>query len=282
MTQTNALDPGASPLQYYGYELRRHREAAGLTLKQLGEIVNYTGSLIGQIETARKVPTQEFSERVDAALGTDGSLTRLLVLVMRSQLPAWFQQVAEVESRATAIYAFQPQIVYGLLQTKAYATAVFAALHDNDLDSRTAARMERQRILTKDKPPILWAVLSEAALYQKIGGTEVMREQLLQLLAYERKPRVHIQVLPFEVGVHAGMMGPFDILHLANDPTITYSESYDTANPTSNPEAVEARTLRYNLLQAAALSVKDSAALIRQVVEERYGKHATTDQPPVA
>ena len=100
MTNINVLDPGASPLDYYGFELRRLREAAELTQRQLGDILNYTGSLVGQIETARKVPTREFSERVDAALGTGGLLSRLVPLVMRTQLPAWFQQVAELESRA--------------------------------------------------------------------------------------------------------------------------------------------------------------------------------------
>jgi len=74
VTHINVLDPGASPLDYYGFELRRHREAAGLTQKQLGSIINYTGSLVGQIETARKLPTPEFSERTDAALGTGGPL----------------------------------------------------------------------------------------------------------------------------------------------------------------------------------------------------------------
>ncbi|MDQ0943825.1 transcriptional regulator with XRE-family HTH domain [Streptomyces sp. V1I1] len=63
MTHINVLDPSASPLDYYGYELRRYREAAELTQKQLGAIINYTGSLVGQIETARKLPTAEFSER---------------------------------------------------------------------------------------------------------------------------------------------------------------------------------------------------------------------------
>lgn len=105
MTHINVLDPGASPLDYYGFELRRYREAAGLTQRQLGDIVNYTGSLVGQIETARKLPTPEFSERVDAALGTGGLLSRLVTLVMRSQQPAWFQQVAELQARATEIYA---------------------------------------------------------------------------------------------------------------------------------------------------------------------------------
>lgn len=72
MTQINTLDPGASPLDYYGFELRRYRETAGLTQKQLGDIVYCTGSLVGQIETARKLPTLPFSERVDIALGTGG------------------------------------------------------------------------------------------------------------------------------------------------------------------------------------------------------------------
>jgi transcriptional regulator with XRE-family HTH domain len=282
MTQINTLDPGASPLDYYGYELRRCREAAGLTQKQLGDILGYTSSLVGQIETARKVPTPEFSERADVALGTDGLLSRLLMLVMRSQLPGWFQQVAELEGRASAIYIFQPQLVHGLLQTQAYAGAVLSAVSDNALESRTAARMARQRIFEKDKPPVFWAVLSEAVLYQKIGGPEVMRAQLLKLLAYERNPRVSVQVLPYEVGVHTGLMGSFDIFHFAGDPTIVYSEDYDTGHPTANPDAVESRSLRYDHLQAAALSVRDSAELIRHVVEERYGKQLKADRRPVA
>lgn len=82
MTHIRDLDPSASPLAYYGAELRRLREAAGMSQKQLGDCIFVTGSLIGMIECARRVPTREFSERVDAALMTDGILTRLHALVM--------------------------------------------------------------------------------------------------------------------------------------------------------------------------------------------------------
>ncbi len=58
------LDPGASALDYYGYELRRYREAVSLTQRQLGVVINYTGSMVGQIETAKKLPTLEFSRAV--------------------------------------------------------------------------------------------------------------------------------------------------------------------------------------------------------------------------
>ncbi|MGP9021046.1 helix-turn-helix domain-containing protein [Streptomyces sp. BR1] len=272
MVHVNVLDPSASPLDYYGYELRRYREAVGLTQKQLGAIISYTGSLIGQIETARKLPTSDFSERADIALGTGGLLSRLLPLVLRSQLPAWFQQVAELESRAIEIYTFQTNMVHGLLQTKAYARAVLGTVDTVKLDDRTAVRLARQRILEKPKPPVLWTILSEAALHQDIGGPDVMRDQLARLLSYQNKRHVNIQVLPYEVGAHAGLTGSFTLFRFADDPAIVYTEGYGMGHPTANPETVKDCSLRYDHLQAAALSLRDSAELIQRVMEERYGE----------
>lgn len=282
MTHINILDPGASPLDYYGFELRRHRESAGLTQRQLGDIVNYTGSLVGQIETARKLPTPEFSERVDAALGTGGLLSRLVGLVMRSQLPAWFQQVAELEARAVEICSFQTHMTLGLLQTDAYARAVLGALDQTDLDDRTAVRLARQRIFEKGEPPVFWAVLSEAALHQEIGGPKTMREQLAHLLSFENNSRINIQVLPFSAGEHAGLQGSFDLYRFASDPTIVYTESYGSGHPTANPDTVTDCSLRYDHLRASALSLRDSAELIRRAMEERYGEQRDSDGGPVA
>ncbi|MER6185962.1 helix-turn-helix transcriptional regulator [Streptomyces sp. NPDC001652] len=272
MTHINVLDPGASPLDYYGFELRRLREAAGLSQKQLGDILNYTGSLIGQIETARKVPTPEFSVRADAALGSDGLLTRLVELVLRSQLPAWFRQVAELEARATEICTFQTHMIHGLLQTEQYVRGVLGALDQNDLDDRTAVRLARQRIFEKQEPPVCWVIVSEAALYQEIGDRETMRGQLAHLLAFEHNPRINIQVLPFSVGSHAGLQGSFTLFRFASDPTIVYTEGYSSGHPTANPDTVKDCSLRYDHLRAAALSLKDSAELMQRVMEERYGE----------
>ncbi|MCZ9353248.1 helix-turn-helix domain-containing protein [Streptomyces mutabilis] len=282
MTHINVLDPGASPLDYYGYELRRHREAAGLTQRQLGDIVNYTGSLVGQIETARKLPTPEFSERVDAALGTGGFLSRLVDLVMRSQLPAWFQQVAELEVRAVEICTFQTHMIHGLLQTDAYVRAVLGTLDPTDLDDRTAVRLARQRIFEKEEPPVFWAILSEAALRQEIGDRETMRGQLAHLLSFESNPRINVQVLPYSAGAHAGLQGSFNLYRFARDPAIVYTEGYGTGHPTANPETVKDCSLRYDHLRAAALPLRDSAELIRRLMEERYGEQGSADEDPVA
>ncbi|MFE9607559.1 helix-turn-helix domain-containing protein [Streptomyces sp. NPDC006012] len=272
MTHINVLDPGASPLDYFGFELRRHREAAGLTQRQLGDILNYTGSLVGQIETARKLPTQEFSERADTALETGGLLSRLVELVMRSQLPAWFRQVAELEARAEEICTFHMGMVHGLLQTPEYVRAVLGALDDTDLEDRTAVRLARQRIFEKPKPPVFWLVLSEAALHQKIGDPEIMRGQLAHLNSFENNPRINVQVLPYSAGAHAGLTGSFNLYRFSSDPTIVYTEGYGSGHPTANPETVKDCSLRYDHLRAAALSLKDSADLIRRVMEDRYGE----------
>ncbi|MFE0799073.1 helix-turn-helix domain-containing protein [Streptomyces sp. NPDC058812] len=282
MTHVNVLDPGASPLDYYGFELRRHREAAGLTQRQLGDIVNYTGSLVGQIETARKLPTPEFSERVDAALGTGGLLSRLVDLVMRSQQPAWFQQVAELQARATEIHSFDTHMIHGLLQTRAYARAVLGALDQSRLDDRTAVRVARQKIFEKEKVPIFWAVLSESALYQEMGDRRTMREQLAHLLAFQDNPRINIQILPFSAGAHAGLQGSFDVYRFEGDPPIIYTEGYGSGHPTANPDTVVDCSLRYDHLQASALSLRDSAELIRRLMEERYGEQHASDGGPVA
>jgi transcriptional regulator with XRE-family HTH domain len=254
VTHVNVLDPGASPLDYYGFELRRYREAAGLTQRQLGEILNYTGSLVGQIETARKLPTLEFSQRADAALNTGGLLSRLVALVMRSQLPAWFQQVAELQARAIEICSFETHMVHGLLQTKDYARAVLGVLDPTNLDDRVAVRLARQSIFEKEEPPVFWAILSEGALHQEMGGPKTMRDQLTHLLSFEHNPRVNIQVLPFTEGAHAGLQGSFDIYRFAGDPTIVYTEGYGSGHPTANPDTVKDCSLRYDHLQAAALS----------------------------
>ncbi|MGW4562159.1 helix-turn-helix domain-containing protein [Streptomyces sp. NPDC004561] len=275
--RSRELDPSASPLDYYGYELRRARETAGLTLAQLGSIVFCTGSLIGQIETAARVPQREFSERVDAALGTDGLFSRLVGLVLRSQLPSWFQPYAELEARATYISTFQAQLVDGLLQTEPYARAVLGLRDDAGLEAKVAARLERQRILDREDPPATWVVLSEAVLRQEVGGRDVMRQQLAHLAALRRRSWVSVQVLPFSAGAHTGLMGSFALLRFEKDPDIVYTEDFVQGHMTANPQAVKEGSVRYDQLQAVALSAEDSAALITRVMEERYGNEPEPD-----
>ncbi len=72
-------EAGASPLVLFGAELRHYRTAAGLSQEQLGERIGYSSALVGAVETARRMPTEDFTARCDAVgeLGTGGALLRL-------------------------------------------------------------------------------------------------------------------------------------------------------------------------------------------------------------
>ncbi|MFJ8855588.1 helix-turn-helix transcriptional regulator [Streptomyces sp. NPDC102437] len=282
MANIQTLDPNASPLDYYGWELRRQREAHSLKQGQLGDIIFCTGSLIGQIETTKKIPTRDFSERVDAALGTDGVFSRLVGLVLRSQLPTWFQPYADMEAKAAYISTYQAQMVYGLLQTEEYARALLATGMPDDLESQVAARIERQRILERERPPLTWVVLDEAALHRPIGGDEVMRRQLIHLLEFADHRWMRVQVLPFVAGEHASLAGSFNFLRFDDDHDIVYTEDVISGHMTASPDTVREAALRYAHLQAAALSVEESAALITRVMEERYGDRPRPEERAVA
>ncbi|MGI5468739.1 DUF5753 domain-containing protein [Streptomyces sp. CA-132043] len=150
------------------------------------------------------------------------------------------------------------------------------------LDDRVDAWLARQRILEGERPPLLWVVLSEAVLHQEIGGREVMRRQLTHLLSYRDSRHVHIQVLPFSAGAHAGLVGAFSLFSYRNQADIVYAESYGGAEPTTDPESAEDCSLRYDHLQSVALAPNVSAELIARVREERYGHARESGPHPVA
>jgi transcriptional regulator with XRE-family HTH domain len=262
------LDPASSVLAYFGSELRRYRGAAGLSQERLGEIVNYTGALIGMIETAKRTPTRDFAERCDAALNTDGALIRLWPLVNRGVFPSWFRGFVELEATATSILSFSVQVVPGLLQTESYARAVLLAGRHPTVDDLVAARLDRQRILSRPKPPLLWVVLDEAVLRRRVGGPVVMREQLKRLVDSASSPRIVLQVLPFDVGAHAGTDGSLTILSFDEGSDAGYVEGIGSGQLMTGPEEVDRCRLVYDLVRAAALSPEASAEMISATMEE--------------
>jgi transcriptional regulator with XRE-family HTH domain len=262
------LDPTSSVLAFFGSELRRHRTAAGLSQERLGEIVNYTGSLVGQVETARRSPSRDLAERLDSALGTDGALTRLWPLVNRDSHPVWFRGYVQLEKSATRIRSFQPQVVHGLLQTPGYAGALLATLRPDDLADRVAARLERQRILDREKPPRLWVTLDEAVLRRVVGGPAIQREQLAHLVRMAARSRIVLQVLPFSAGAHPGVDGALTLLSFADEQDVAYCEGYGSSQLIESSPDVEECDFRYDLVRAAALSPDASVDMIVTVMEE--------------
>jgi transcriptional regulator with XRE-family HTH domain len=271
MPQPRELDPSASVGAFFGAELRRYREAADLSQERLGEIIGYSGRLVGLVETARRAPSRDLAERCDAALGTDGTLVRLWPLLNRDRFPSWFHGYADLEATAAEIRTYQVQVVYGLLQTEEYARAVLGSGPPrvaSRVEEYVAARMERQRILARPTPPMLWVILDEGVLRRTIGGPDVMRAQLARLVEAAASPYIVLQVLPFTAGSQAGLSGSFNVLCFDDGPQSVWSEGPASGHFVHGADDVADCLLKYDLLRAASLAPEASIELILAAMEE--------------
>ncbi|WP_435820361.1 Scr1 family TA system antitoxin-like transcriptional regulator [Kitasatospora aureofaciens] len=124
------LDPTASPRESFGALLRSSREALGWTQQDLAAASGYSDSYISAVETGRKSTSRDFVRAVDKALGTGQTLELMWVGMRRKGFLEGFPEHAAQEARAAEIRIFEPNLIPGLFQTKAYASAIEAgAVH---------------------------------------------------------------------------------------------------------------------------------------------------------
>ena len=194
MPKESELCPADSPTALFGFELRRYRKARSWSQIRLSKAVSYSIGTISMIETARRSPTEDFARRCDEALEAEGALMRLWPMVSHASAPPWFRPWLDVEATAEAIRTWEPLVVPGLLQTEDYARAVLsgdAGVAPEQIEEQVIARMERQSILRRPKPPLLWVVIDEAVLHRPIGSPAVMSAQLTHLLEARPSPPDH-------------------------------------------------------------------------------------------
>ncbi|MEV4463513.1 helix-turn-helix transcriptional regulator [Micromonospora echinofusca] len=243
--------PGSGPTvlrMLLGAQLRRLRESSGVTREGAGWEIRASESKISRMELGRV----GFKERDVADLltlyGVTASEEREALLKLARDanspgwwhrygdvLPSWFQSYLGLEAAAVLIRSYEVQFVPGLLQTREYARAVVLLGHGRaapaEIERRVALRMQRQRLLHRERPPQLWAVVDEAALRRPIGGPRVMRDQVAALIEATKSPNIRLQVIPFAAGGHAAAGGAFTILRFGDQelPDVVYIEQLTSA-----------------------------------------------------
>lgn len=265
-------------------ELRRLREAADLTIDEVGEKLECSASKVSRIETGHVGVTPRDARDMLELYGLIGDEREALVQLAReARKPGWWHAYKEVftgtfvglEADASSLRAFQALLVPGLLQTETYARAVIRAMRpdsdESEIERRVAARTARQELLSDPNPPEYWAVVDEAVLHRTVGGPEVMATQAHRLLELGQLPHVTIQVVPFTAGAHPGMEGPFLILGFPEqaDPDVVYVDSTSGGFFLELTPDVRRYSLMFDHLRAAALKPDDSLALVAQAAE-RY------------
>ncbi|MFI6049591.1 Scr1 family TA system antitoxin-like transcriptional regulator [Streptomyces violascens] len=267
------LNPWDSPRAFYGTELRRKREEAGLSQEELGALVFCSGAYIGLMESATRRPTKEMAKLLDAALHTDGILTRMCeAMEQASQHAEYFRLAAELEAMASAICEYAPMIVPGLLQTPEYTRALIRASRpftsDESIEKSVSTRQERAQLLDGPESPEVWFIVHEVVLRAAVGGSEVMRAQLAHMVELIEQHRVLVQVIPLSAGAHPLMSGGFKVMSFSDAPPVVYTESAYSGQLLDSPALVASYAKTYDLGRAAALPPKASLQMIRAVMED--------------
>jgi transcriptional regulator with XRE-family HTH domain len=270
-----------------GTQLRRLREASGLTTAQAADTIRATPSKISRLENGRSSARQRDITDLLTLYGvTDQSeQEQMLMLTRRAAIPGWWQPYNDVlprwlelyiglEEAASVIRSYEVQFVHGLLQTEDYARAVIGIPHigvpAEEIDRRVSLRMRRQRLLTRPGAPQLWAVVDEAALRRSPDGPEVMRGQLEHLLELTALPNVAVQVIPFHSGAHAAAGGSFTILRFPglDLPDVVYLEQLNSALYLDQPDEVTGYLTVMSQLCVQAAPVAASKDIMRALLSD--------------
>ncbi|PYC85815.1 transcriptional regulator [Streptomyces tateyamensis] len=270
-----------------GSQLRRLREARGVTREDAGYQIRASESKISRMELGRV----SFKERDVADLltlygVTDGEERESLLGLVREAnksgwwhsfsdvLPGWFQTYVGLEEAASLIRTYEVQFIPGLLQCEDYARAVFGqsrpVLSEEEIDRLVGLRLRRQKLLTEGQGPRLWAVIDEAALRRPVGGPKVMRTQLQYLIDISEQPNVVIQVMPFRFGAHAGESGAFSILRFPEQDLadVVYLEQLTSALYLDKRDDVDAYVQVMERLCVDSLTPERTVELLSSILNE--------------
>ncbi|WP_129842066.1 helix-turn-helix transcriptional regulator [Streptomyces sp. RFCAC02] len=217
------MPPRSSPTalqQRLGAELRKLREAAGLSTEQAAALLDTKRTVITSTEAGRHGVSPARVRRMAFQYEcTDQALVDALVAMCadgtsgwweeyRDVLPATFLDIAELEWRAVGLRVSTMMHMPGQFQTEAYARALFQAaippLPADEFEARLAHRVQRQRAIDRAEAPPYTLVIHEAALRIEVGGRKVLRQQLAHLMAAAERENVTIQAIPFSAGAFPG------------------------------------------------------------------------------
>jgi transcriptional regulator with XRE-family HTH domain len=268
------VEPGdeIEPLvQAVGKLLKVCREAAGLRVTELGDMLGYGEDMIRKMERGARIPRPEYLDRADRVLNAQGHLRAFTKDMEQARYPKKVRELAELEGRAVEMLLYSNHNIHGLLQTPEYARALFEmrqpALSADVIERESAARMARKSVFERDPVPDLSFVQEQVTLERPLGGKMVLRRQLEHLLEMAKLRNVSLQVMPTDREEHAGTQGLIEVLKFADGTAIGRSEGAFNGRPVSSPRDLRVLELRYGMIRAQALTPRESQTFIEQVLE---------------
>ncbi|TDV41418.1 helix-turn-helix domain-containing protein [Actinophytocola oryzae] len=280
MTMMLSASDSTVRVEVLGEELRRLRDACGLTLAEVVSRIGISESYLSRMEKGKRVPSPEDVSALLVVYGVKGDQRlELLTLAKRSNQPGFWQRDTSaetrfatlklLESRATSLVSFEPLIVPGLLQTMPYARSmveqVCMVTEPKEIDNWVIGRVHRQGVLRKIDAPQLTAILAESALRNFVGGREVMRDQLRYLTEITKRANVTLRIVPTMIGGHPGLLGSFLRMRFADRPNVVFFENQTSSLFLEEHSDTAAYDQAINQLLDLAISEADSVRLVTEM-----------------
>ncbi|MDA2810395.1 helix-turn-helix transcriptional regulator [Nocardiopsis sp. RSe5-2] len=255
----------------WGAELALLRSRAGMTQTDLGRRALLSKSAISSFELGTRTPKVHHAEKLDNALSTDGTLVRLWRnLHKQRQVPDWFLDALMLERSSREIRQYQSILVPGLLQTPDYARTLIRLREPQATDEHVAqlvkGRIGRLPEITPRKP-LLWFVVDEIVIKRVVGTPKTMAEQARHIASLVDDGTIRFQVLR-ETGLHPGICAPFRIMTLHESKAVLCQEKAIGDEVVDDPVKVNKIATLFGAMQAEALSVGESLALLREQQKE--------------
>ncbi|MFJ5261704.1 Scr1 family TA system antitoxin-like transcriptional regulator [Streptomyces sp. NPDC088387] len=261
-------------MKMLGKQLGAARRFAGYTQGALGDLVGLDEETIASVEQGRRSLKPDLAALLDDILQTKGMLgAGVANLPDVDQFPMWAEVYMEHERESIALSWYDNAVLPGLLQTEEYVRAVLRnrvpAYDGDEIETRTAARLERQKILHRKNAPTLSFVVWEAVLLMGLGGPEVRIGQLRHLREIAELPCVSLQFLLLSSPCHAGVDGPFILLETPDHQHLAYAESQRGSQWVADADEVSRLARKYAMLRTQALTTQDSTGLLDRLLGER-------------
>ncbi|KOV95329.1 helix-turn-helix domain-containing protein [Streptomyces sp. NRRL B-3648] len=249
------------------------RKKARLTQEQFAEAANLAVDTVRSIEQGRLALQPDRAEQFDELLDTGGALAVVVAkLPVRDRIVQFAQGLIDHEQEAVGILSYQSLAVPGLLQTPEYCRAAFnyryPALGTETAEQWVQARMERQLIWQRERPPVGHFIMEESILRRPVGGPDVMREQFRQILEYTTPAHMSFQIMPTHQTPHAALDGPLVLLETPEHERLVYLEVQRASFLIDDPEEVSDYHHKYGMLRSQALSCDESERFLTGLLGE--------------
>jgi transcriptional regulator with XRE-family HTH domain len=294
MTEEKARSTGSTvPRRQLGRYLRELRGNARMTVKAAAEALEWSEAKIWRIETGHVAMRSLDVEQMCYVYGATGDTTEsLMALAKETKARGWWLSYSDVinegfdvylglEEAAVRLSWYEAELVPGLLQNPDYARTLITAdnpdLDAEEIERRVQLRIARQRLLTRPTaPPELKVVINEAILRRPVGGGNVLADQLDHLLDIGALPNVTIKVMPFDTGLHYGILsGPFVLLDFPttsngqpSEPSTVYRDSFTGALFLDKVHEVVRYDKAFRNIWSVAMNEADSRDFIAEMARE--------------